>query len=174
MDAPKINPIRKLNDERGFFEELFRLESLPELHSKEIQCNHSYSTEGVIRGLHFSKAPTFKIVRVIQGQVLDCVVDLRRNSTAFGLPILNELSENKSELLIIPPGFAHAFQVLSKSAHLIYFVNHYYNPQDDFSINPLDNDLSIPWHSSIDLKISKKDKEGIYWKNFCETPAFEF
>ena len=152
---------RVFQDERGYFMESFK-ESFfegyfPNL--KFIQDNESKSTYGVLRGLHFQKPPfeQTKLVRVIQGEVLDVAVDLRPNSKTFGKYESVILSgENKNQFLI-PKGFAHGFIVLSEEAVFSYKVDNYYSPNHDAGI--LYNSLDIDWIIPVqDITLSKKDR----------------
>lgn len=149
-------------DERGYFMESFKdsffQDHFPNL--KFIQDNESKSSYGVLRGLHFQKPPfeQTKLVRVIQGEVLDVAVDLRPNSKTFGKHESVILSGDNKKQFLIPKGFAHGFVVLSEEAIFSYKVDNYYAPNYDSGIIFNDSDLSINW--KIDLKevtVSLKD-----------------
>lgn len=152
-----------IKDQRGYFmesyKESFIKEHFPEIHF--IQDNESKSSFGVIRGLHFQKPPfsQTKLVRVIEGEVLDVAVDIRRSSKTFGEHIAIELtSENKRQLLI-PKGFAHGFVVLSKTAIFSYKVDNYYSANHERGIAFNDKKLNIDWNLSLEeMKFSDKDK----------------
>ncbi len=152
-----------LGDERGYFFETFRKDML----EKEIgykvnfcQDNESKSTRGVIRGLHYQLPPysQAKLVRVIEGRVLDVAVDIRKSSSTFGRHVAIELTSDNKHQLFIPQGFAHGFVTLSSSARFAYKVDNYYSPEHDRGIAYNDKDLSINWKlSEEDLKLSDRD-----------------
>ena len=151
-------------DERGYFmesyKEKFIKENFPDIHF--IQDNESKSSYGVLRGLHFQKPPfeQTKLVRVIEGEVLDVAVDLRKDSSTYGKwESILLTGENKKQFLI-PKGFAHGFIVLSKEAIFSYKVDNYYAPEYDSGIIYNDQTLKIDWMvNDDDIKISNKDKE---------------
>ena len=150
-------------DERGYFFETYREDML----EKEIgykvnfcQDNESKSTRGVIRGLHYQLPPysQAKLVRVIEGRVLDVAVDIRKSSSTFGRHVAIELTSDNKHQLFIPQGFAHGFVTLSSSARFAYKVDNYYSPEHDRGIAYNDKDLSINWKlSEEDLKLSDRD-----------------
>jgi len=150
------------NDDRGYFMEAFK-ESIFKSefpHINFVQDNESKSSYGVLRGLHFQKAPyeQTKLVRVIHGEVLDIAVDIRTNSSTFGKYESIVLSGANKKQFLIPKGFAHGFVVLSETAILNYKVDNYYDPKSDNGIIWNDTDLSIDWKvDTCDLKISEKD-----------------
>lgn len=138
----------RYTDERGFFMETFRAswfeEIAPEL--SFLQDNHSYSTQGVLRGLHYQlQQPQGKLVRVMRGKIFDVVVDLRLNSTTFGLWQGFELSADNQRQLWIPPGFAHGFYTLSTEADCFYRCTDYYHAESERSIRWDDHSLGIQW-----------------------------
>lgn len=143
--TPKI-----LADERGYFMESFRqswMDSLVEFSGNFVQDNQSFSHYGTIRGLHFQegKYAQSKLVRVVQGTILDVVVDIKQESPTFGKHITVELSAAKQNQLWIPKGFAHGFSVLSETAIVCYKCDAYYHKASEGGINPLDKDLAIDW-----------------------------
>lgn len=150
-------------DERGYFMESFNeskfKESFPDI--EFIQDNESKSVYGVLRGLHFQKPPfeQTKLVRVLHGEILDVVVDLRPNSATFGnWQSFNLSSTNKNQLLV-PKGFAHGFLVLSDEAIVNYKVDNAYNPEADDGIIFNDESLEINWGiDESELIMSEKDK----------------
>lgn len=156
--CPKI-----FEDERGYFMESFK-ESFFQNHYpdlKFIQDNESKSSYGVLRGLHFQKPPfgQTKLVRVIQGEVLDVAVDLRTDSKTFGKYESVILSGDNKKQFLIPKGFAHGFVVLSDKAIFSYKVDNYYAPNYDSGIIYNDPKLGIDWMiNSSELIISDKDK----------------
>ncbi len=150
-------------DNRGYFAETFRQDKLEEFLGYKInfcQDNESKSSKGVLRGLHYQLAPTAqtKLVRVIEGSVLDVAVDIRKGSPTFGKHVAVTLtSENKKQMLV-PRGFAHAFIVLEDNTTFAYKVDSYYSPQNDRGIAFDDEALGIDWileHSELNL--SAKD-----------------
>ena len=150
-------------DDRGYFAETFKQDKLDAFLGFKInfcQDNESKSSFGVLRGLHYQLAPhaQTKLVRVIQGSVLDVAVDLREGSSTFGQHVAAELtSENKKQLLV-PRGFAHGFVVLSKEATFAYKVDNYYAPDYDRGIAFDDAALAIDWQlKTSDLQFSVKD-----------------
>ena len=150
-------------DERGYFmesyKESFIKENFPDIHF--IQDNESKSSYGVLRGLHFQKPPfeQTKLVRVIEGEVLDVAVDLRINSPTYGKWESIILSGYNKKQFFIPKGFAHGFVVLSKEAIFSYKVDNEFAPDFDSGIYFGDNSLNIDWLvSKSDLIISEKDE----------------
>lgn len=150
-------------DNRGFFYESFSSQKLDEagLYYNFIQDNHSKSTYGVLRGLHFQNAPyaQAKLVRVVQGKVLDVVVDLRKNSSTYLQHFSLEISaENKLQLLI-PRGFAHGFVVMSDTCEFLYKCDNYYNKASEGGIAYNDTSLNIDWKiPTKDIILSPKDE----------------
>ncbi len=150
-------------DDRGYFVETFVSNKLEEFIGYKInfcQDNESKSSKGVLRGLHYQLPPfaQTKLVRVIQGKVLDVAVDIRKNSPTFGQFVAVELSSENKKQLLVPRGFAHGFVVLEDDTVFAYKVDNYYSPQCDRGIAFDDKDLNIDWilkHS--DLKLSEKD-----------------
>lgn len=155
---PKI-----FEDKRGYFFENFNNKQFQELTNFKntfIQDNESYSTKGVLRGLHYQTGEhaQSKLVRVIKGKVLDVAVDLRENSKTFGEHIAVELSEDNKKQLLVPRGFAHGFVVLSDTAIFSYKCDNYYNKASEAGIIYNDKDLNIDWQlSNEDLIVSDKD-----------------
>ena len=151
------------NDERGYFFETFREKELNNFLGYNVnfcQDNESKSNFGVLRGLHYQVPPyaQSKLVRVIQGKVLDVAVDIRRESLTFGKHVAVELSEENKSQLFIPKGFAHGFVVLSETAIFCYKVDSYYNKQSDRGIAYNDPNLKINWKiKNSDIKVSDKD-----------------
>jgi dTDP-4-dehydrorhamnose 3,5-epimerase len=149
-------------DDRGFFFESYnqRLFLANHISNDFVQDNQSFSAYGVIRGLHFQKQPfaQSKLVRVIQGKILDVVVDLRAGSPGFGKHFSIELSAENKKQLFIPRGFAHGFSVLSETAELAYKCDQFYNKQSESGIRYNDPRLNIDWQVPADKAlISAKD-----------------
>jgi len=151
-------------DERGYFVETFRADKLEEFLGYKInfcQDNESKSSRGVLRGLHYQLAPAAqtKLVRVIQGKVLDVAIDIRKGSPTFGKHVSVELTAENKKQLLVPRGFAHGFVVLEDDTIFAYKVDNYYSPENDRGISFDDEALGIDWniiHS--ELKLSAKDK----------------
>lgn len=148
------------SDERGFFLETFREDSLREagITEKFIQHNHSRSTKGTLRGLHYQLIqPQGKLVHVVQGKIFDVAVDIRRGSPTFGQWYGTILDEATMHMMYIPPDFAHGFVVLSDSADFIYQCTDYYHPQSEQGIAWNDPKIGIEWPIT-DVILSDKDK----------------
>ena len=156
--------VPRFEDERGFFIESFNLYNkwhLPVL----VQDNHSKSSKGVLRGLHYqTEHPQGKLVRVVRGSVFDVAVDLRRISSTFGQWYGIELSEENKKQMWIPPGFAHGFLALSEFSEFLYKTTEFYQPSDEKCIVWDDLDLDINWPSDISVIISEKDRNGSKFK----------
>ncbi len=151
-------------DNRGYFVETFRQDLFEEIIGYKvnfIQDNESKSTKGVLRGLHYQLQPyaQAKLVRVIEGSILDVAVDIRESSSTFGQHVAVELTAENKHQLFIPHGFAHGFVVLSNSATFAYKVDNYYEPEYDRGIAFNDKDLAIDWQLPPEvLQLSDKDK----------------
>jgi len=156
---PKVH-----GDDRGYFVETFRADKLEEFLGYKInfcQDNESKSSKGVLRGLHYQLAPAAqtKLVRVIQGSVLDVAVDIRKGSPTFGEHVSVELTAENKKQLLVPRGFAHGFIVLEDDTTFAYKVDNYYSPENDRGISFDDIDLGIDWILDKDeLNLSAKDK----------------
>ena len=152
-----------LEDSRGYFAETYRQDLFNQAIGYNvvfIQENESKSNKGVLRGLHYQLAPfsQAKLVRVLDGSVLDVVVDIRKSSNTFGQHISFELTAENKRQLFVPRGFAHGFVVLSKSATFSYKVDNYYSPDHERGIAFDDEDLGIDWRLPKDLiQLSNKD-----------------
>ena len=149
-------------DDRGFFLETFQAEryATAGITLPFVQDNHSRSSKGVLRGLHFQKTkPQGKLVRVVRGKVYDVAVDIRLGSPTYGRWEAVVLSEDNKKQFWVPPGFAHGFVVISDSADFEYKCTDYYDPSDEGSLLWSDPDLNIPW--PIDNPIlSEKDAQA--------------
>ena len=140
-------------DDRGYFVETFRQDLFEEAIGYKVnfvQDNESKSTKGVLRGLHFQLPPytQAKLVRVIEGNVLDVAVDIRRSSSTFGHYVAVELTGDNKHQLFVPHGFAHGYVVVSDSATFAYKVDNYYAPEHDRGIAFDDEKLKINWQLS--------------------------
>lgn len=156
-------------DERGFFFESFNkktFEILTGLKTDFVQDNHSKSTKGVLRGLHYQiKQAQGKLVRVSSGEVFDVAVDLRKSSPTFGEWEGFLLSAENKRQLWIPQGFAHGFIVLSDSAEFLYKTTDYYAPEYERCIRWNDTDLAIDWQFDDEPLVSDKDALGVAFKD---------
>nr|WP_314476914.1 dTDP-4-dehydrorhamnose 3,5-epimerase [uncultured Pseudomonas sp.] len=154
-------------DSRGFFFESFNAREFARLTGTEVafvQDNHSRSGRGVLRGLHYQVANTQgKLVRVVQGEIRDVAVDVRRHSPTFGQWVAVHLSADNHRQLWIPAGFAHGFAVMGESAEFLYKTTDYYNPQADRCIRWDDPTLNIDWGLQQPPVLSEKDKVGVLW-----------
>ena len=151
-------------DDRGYFVEAFRQDLFDQAVGYKvnfIQDNESKSTKGVLRGLHYQLPPyaQAKLVRVIEGSVLDVAVDIREYSPTFGQHVTVELTGKNKHQLFVPHGFAHGFVVLSDSATFAYKVDNYYVPELERGIAFNDSKLNIDWKLAVDeLQLSDRDK----------------
>jgi dTDP-4-dehydrorhamnose 3,5-epimerase len=148
-------------DERGFFFEMYKHSDFVRGGIKEhlVQDNYSKSAKGVLRGLHYQKAPKAqgKLVMCMKGSICDIVVDIRKGSPHYGKWLSVELNEVNRLMLYVPPGFAHGFQVLSDTAEVMYKCTDEYSPADDRGIIWNDPDININWPLK-DPILSDKDK----------------
>ena len=153
-----------ISDNRGYFIETFNkkiIESILGYNLNFCQDNETKSSYGVLRGLHYQKKPhsQTKLVRVVKGEILDVVVDLRKDSPTFGMYNSIILNETNKKQLLVPRGFAHGFLSLADDTRVLYKVDNYYNPKSERGIIFNDKDLGIDWKLNPDqFKISEKDK----------------
>jgi len=164
-------------DHRGYFLESFNLEKFKEnvYPVKFVQDNESKSSKGVLRGLHFQKPPfaQAKLVRCIEGKVMDVAVDIRKGSPTYGKHVAIELSGENKRQLFVPRGFAHGFSVLSETAVFAYKVDNTYAPDSDSGIRYDDQELNIDWGlTKEEVQLSAKDENLSFFKDL-ETP-FKF
>lgn len=154
----------KFGDSRGYFFESFNERVFNELTGSNthfVQDNQSYSTRGVLRGLHAQSGAyaQAKLVRVLQGEVLDVAVDVRPGSATFGQYEAIRLSAENNLQLFIPRGFLHGFVVLSETATFFYKCDNFYNKDSESGVSPLDTDLAIDWQiPAAEMILSDKDK----------------
>ena len=152
-------------DDRGFFLESFNKRqwlAATGLKRDFVQDNHSRSSKGVVRGIHYQlRQPQGKLVRVVRGEVFDVAVDLRRSSATFGHWVGVVLSEANRLQLWIPEGFGHGFMVLSASADFLYKATDYYAPEHERCIIWNDPQLGIAWPQGITPQLSAKDRAGV-------------
>jgi len=158
--TPKV-----FGDERGFFFESFNQQTFEELTGLKrsfVQDNHSKSQKGVLRGLHYQLPPKAqgKLVRVVQGEVFDVAVDIRKSSPTFGQWVGATLSAENKQQLWIPEGFAHGFVTLSDTAEFLYKTTDYYAPEYERCIVWNDSTLSVAWPIDGVPSLSQKDTQG--------------
>ena len=162
----KIFQPKIFGDDRGFFLETFRYDEFCQHIGTDrytfVQDNHSSSSKGVLRGLHFQKIqPQGKLVRVLEGEIFDVCVDIRRDSDTYGQWVGVNLDTTLHQQLWIPPGFAHGFYVQSDQAQIVYKCTDYYHPQSEVSIHYNDSELSINWPITTQPVLSEKDAQGV-------------
>lgn len=170
----KIIEVDVFGDDRGFFMETFRANQFMEATGARpfVQDNHSKSTKGILRGLHYQMQHTQgKLVRVTAGEVYDVAVDMRQHSPTFGQSVGVILSAENKHQLWIPEGFAHGFYVMSEMAEFVYKCTDYYHPHSEVSVRWDDTELGIEWPligGELPL-LSSKDEEGF---SFQDAPKF--
>ena len=172
-DVKIIEP-NVFGDERGFFMETFRVDEFNEHCSSHtfVQDNHSKSSHGTLRGLHYQlKNTQGKLVRVTSGEVYDVAVDMRKSSPTYGQHVGVVLSGDNKKQLWVPEGFAHGFYVMSESAEFVYKCTDYYAPEHEVSLLWNDPVLAIQWPLVDDVtpSLSAKDKVGL---SFEHAPTF--
>ena len=163
---------RVFGDERGFFLESYNERVFAELGIREkfVQDNHSFSSRNVLRGLHYQiQQPQGKLVRVITGEILDVVLDLRQRSRTFGKWESVRLSGDNKRMLWVPVGFAHGFRVVSDTANVSYKTTDFYSPEYERTVAWNDPDLKIDWQLEGEPIISAKDQRG---QRFSECEKF--
>lgn len=158
---------RVFEDDRGFFFESYNkreLEEVAGIRVDFVQDNHSRSKKNVLRGLHYQiRQPQGKLVRAVQGEIFDVVVDIRKNSPAFGKWAGFVLSAENKHTVWVPPGFAHGFLILSEFADVCYKTTDYWAPEHERCIRWNDPSLGIDWPDSVVPKLSPKDENGIFF-----------
>lgn len=161
-DLVVIEP-KVFEDQRGYFFEAYNKNTFHELGLDYdfVQDNQSYSTKGVLRGLHFQKQfPQAKLVRVLEGEVFDVAVDLRKDSPTYGKWYGVRLSADNKKMFMIPRGFAHGFLVLSDTAVFSYKCDDFYHPNDEGGIMFDDSDIGVEWPKiDVEYILSEKDKK---------------
>lgn len=167
LDIPDVMLFepKLFGDDRGFFFESFNHRAFEEAIGKSVsfvQDNHSRSMRGVLRGLHYQiKQPQGKLVRVVEGEVFDVAVDLRKSSATFGCWVGVHLSAENKRQLWVPEGFAHGFLVLSEFAEFLYKTTSYYAPEYERCIMWNDKSLNIDWKVNAPPLLSEKDARGL-------------
>ena len=162
-DVILVKP-RVFGDERGFFLETYKKKDFEKagILDEFIQDNHSKSSYGVLRGLHYQKNPNAqgKLVRCVRGRIYDVAVDIRYDSPTFMKWVKVELSEDNKHMLYIPKGFAHGFAALSDAVEINYKVSGDYSPKDEGGIKWNDPDIGIDWGIDFEPLLSEKDKNA--------------
>jgi dTDP-4-dehydrorhamnose 3,5-epimerase len=156
-------------DDRGFFYESYNQQAFQAATGLDVtfvQDNHSKSARNVLRGLHYQvEQPQGKLVRVVQGEVFDVAVDIRKGSKTFGLWVGQILSAENKKQLWVPPGLAHGFVVLSETAEFLYKTTDYYAPAHERCIAWNDPDLAINWQMQGEPLLSAKDAAGVAFRD---------
>lgn len=162
------------SDDRGYFLETYSSEAFAEMGITDtfVQDNHSYSIQGTLRGMHYQLLnPQAKLCRVVQGAVLDVVVDIRPDSPTFRQHVTVVLSEQDRNVLYVPAGYAHGFQVMQGPAQFLYKCSAYYVPGDEYGVRWDDPELDIPWTNKTPL-LSDKDAKWPNLKESAKLPRF--
>lgn len=172
LDIPDVMLFepKVFGDARGFFFESFNQQQFDEAvgrHVEFVQDNHSKSAKGVLRGLHYQLPPHAqgKLVRVVQGEVFDVAVDIRRSSPTFGKWVGAILSADNNHQLWVPEGFAHGFITLSDTAEFLYKTTNFYAPESERAIIWNDADIGIQWPAELEPQLSGKDSVATAFKN---------
>ena len=175
LNEVKVFSLSKFEDNRGFFLEKYHIERYSSFGINDIfvQDNHSKSSAGVLRGLHYQRQnPQAKLVSVLSGAVFDVAVDLRQSSPHFGQWVGAELSSENGHQLLVPAGFAHGFLVLSEEVNFYYKCDAFYTPGDEVCIRWDDADLAIEWPLNGKPSISKKDGLGVLLADISKDKLF--
>jgi dTDP-4-dehydrorhamnose 3,5-epimerase len=154
---------RVFGDARGFFLESYNEQSMAAagIAHKFVQDNHSYSRRNVVRGLHYQIShPQGKLIRVVAGEILDVIVDMRRSSATFSKWEGVTLSGENKRMLWIPVGFAHGFRVVSADAHVLYKATDFYSPEGERTLSWRDSQVSVDWQLDGEPVVSSKDQQG--------------
>jgi dTDP-4-dehydrorhamnose 3,5-epimerase len=173
----KIIQPRIHGDERGFFMETYRENEFKEggIPGQFVQDNHSRSSKGVLRGLHFQVAPhrIGKLVRVVRGSAYDVAVDLRSDSATYGQWVGEILTVQNQKMFFIPEGFAHAFLALEDETEFLYKMSGYYAPEYEKGLSWNDPDIAIVWPDmDQDFLVSEKDQSNLSFKDIQASPVF--
>jgi dTDP-4-dehydrorhamnose 3,5-epimerase len=178
LDGPKLLQPRVFPDERGFFVETYRRNDLMAVGIQEemVQDNHSRSTRGVVRGLHFTVGRgAGKLVRCARGQIQDVLVDLRRGSPTYGRWESYDLTDENLRILYAPPGFGHGFCVVSEVADVVYKLDAYYDPATEREISHADPALGVTWLVPRDeLQVSQRDLDAPTLAEIADRLPFEY
>lgn len=179
IDGPLIIEPRVFGDSRGYFFESFNereFRSKTGLDIRFVQDNESRSHFGVLRGLHFQNPPytQSKLVRVVEGRVVDVAVDIRTGSPAYGKYVMVELTGENHRQFFVPKGFAHGFAVLSETAVFQYKCDEFYNPQSEGALIWNDPDINVKWPVPEDrIELSEKDRHHPALKDFTSPFTYE-
>jgi dTDP-4-dehydrorhamnose 3,5-epimerase len=177
LDGPVLIRPRAFRDERGFFLESYRASALAELGISDsfVQDNHSRSTRGVVRGMHFAVGEgSAKLVRCARGAIVDVLVDLRRGSPTYGHWESFDLDDDNLLGLYVPVGFAHGFCVVSDVADVLYKQSRYYDPAVEREIAYDDPDVGIAWPADLDLHASERDRTAPMLRDIAGELPFEY
>ena len=170
-DVIVIEP-KVYGDARGFFQETYHADRFREAGINEtfVQDNHSRSTRGVLRGLHYQLVqPQGKLVSVIRGEVLDVALDIRKGSATLGQWCAVTLNDTNHRQMYVPPGFAHGFCVISEVVDFVYKCTDYYHPESERGIMWNDPELNIDWSIPLDeIMLSEKDKKHLPLSKMAE------
>jgi dTDP-4-dehydrorhamnose 3,5-epimerase len=176
LDGPKLLAPKVFGDERGFFVETYRRSDLMALGIQEemVQDNHSRSSRGVIRGLHFTVARgAGKLVRCARGEIHDVLVDLRRGSPTYGQWEGYDLTDENLRILYCPPGFAHGFCVVSAIADVVYKLDAYYDPATEREIAYDDVSVGVRWPiAEAERIVSQRDRDSPTLADIADTLPF--
>lgn len=178
LDIPEVILVtpKVFGDNRGFFLESYQKSTFAQngIDVDFNQDNHSKSTKGVLRGLHYQKAPKAqaKLVRCSRGKIFDVAVDIRKKSPTFGKWVGEILSEENKNMLYIPAGFAHGFVVLSDEAELLYKASNEYSAENDRGIRWNDPNINIQWGIGFEPLISEKDSKQPFLKDIKQEDLF--
>jgi dTDP-4-dehydrorhamnose 3,5-epimerase len=176
LDGPVLIEPDVHGDERGFFVETYRAETLAELGIDEhwVQDNHSRSRSGTLRGMHFQTSPgQAKLIRCARGQILDVVVDLRRGSPTFGRWESAVLDDERLHQVYVPVGFAHGFCVLSEIADVVYKCSAYYDAATEASLAYDDPEVGIEW-PDMELTLSERDQGAPRLSEIADSLPFAY
>jgi dTDP-4-dehydrorhamnose 3,5-epimerase len=178
LDGPRLLQPKVFGDDRGFFVETYRRSDLMALGIQEemVQDNHSRSTRGVLRGLHFTvDRGAGKLVRCARGHIHDVLVDLRRGSPTYGRWEGYDLTDESMRILYAPPGFAHGFCVVSEIADVVYKLDAYYDPATEREISYRDPALGITWPvPDAELQVSQRDVDAPLLADVAEDLPFQY
>jgi dTDP-4-dehydrorhamnose 3,5-epimerase len=178
LDGPKLLQPKVFGDHRGFFVETYRRSDMMALGIREemVQDNHSRSTRGVLRGLHFTVGRgAGKLVRCARGAIYDVLVDLRRGSPTYGQWEGYELTDENLRVLYAPPGFGHGFCVTSDVADVVYKLDAYYDPATEREIRHDDPALGITWPVPAgELQVSQRDLDAPVLADIAGRLPFEY
>lgn len=161
-------------DERGFFHETWRRSAAEELGLPEfVQDNHSRSSQGIVRGMHYQPGMG-KLVRCVRGAILDVAVDVRRGSPTFGEWEGVELNDESLLQFYSPPGFAHGFAALSAEADVVYRCTAYHDPSTEGGVHYADPDVGIEWPEGLKLRPSERDANNPPLREIADALPFEY